>query len=96
MQRRLERNHVLIPSHAEMVSVVSIVILDEGTRLQKEKGALPGQPFGILRLRPGKSLAVIAGYEPEGDLRENVDEVLKVVVSTHNLRVMEVENLTIV
>ena len=65
-----------------MVTVVSFVIVDDGTRLQKEKGSPPSAPFGVLRLRPGKSLFVIASYEPEENLREKVDEALKKIAST--------------
>ena len=79
-QARWNRNQVLIPGHAEMVTVVSFVVVDDGRRLRKEEGSLPSAPFGFLRLRPGKSLCAIAGYEPERDLREKVDEALRETV----------------
>ena len=82
-----------------MVTVVSFVIVDDGTRLQKEEGSPPSAPFGVLRLRPGKSLFAIAGYEPERDLREKVDgalkEMLREVAATKDLKELEGEDLEI-
>lgn len=80
-QSKWDRNQVLIPGHKEMVTVVSFVIVDEGTRLRKVNGSPPAGVFGVLRLRPGKTLAAIAGYEPERDLREKADEALKKIVA---------------
>ncbi|MCY4460009.1 MAG: hypothetical protein OXC26_06360 [Albidovulum sp.] len=76
-QARWDKNQVLIPGHAKMVTVVSFVIVDDGMRLRKEEGSLPSAPFGVLRLRPGKTLCAIAGYEPERNLREKVDDALR-------------------
>ncbi len=90
-----DKNDVLIPGDDEMVTVVSFVIIDDGTRLRKEKGSPPSAPFGVLRLRPGRSLCVIAGYEPEGNLREKVDEALKEIASTTDPKQLEGEDLTI-
>ena len=90
-----DKNDVLIEGHDKMVTVVSFVIVDDGTRLQKEKGSPPSAPFGVLRLRTGKSLFVIASYEPERDLREKVDEALKEIVSTTDPKLLEGEDLDI-
>ena len=99
MQARWNRNQVLIPGHAEMVTVVSFVIVDDGTTLRKEEGSPPSAPFGVLRLRPGKTLFAIAGYEPERDLREKVDDALKEMVreiaATKDPKELEGEDLEI-
>ena len=77
-----DKNHVLIKGDDNLVTVVSFVILDDGMTLRKEEGSLPSAPIGILRLRPGKKrLCVIAGYEPEGNLRTEVDRALRASVS---------------
>ena len=90
-----DKNTILIPGHDEMVTVVSFVIVDDGTRLRKEDGSPPSAPFGVLRLRPGKSLFVIASYEPERDLKEKVDEALNVIASTTDPELLEGEDLTV-
>ena len=90
-----DRNNVEIPGHHEMVTVVSFVIVDDGTRLRKAEGSPPSQPFGVLRLRAGKSLFVIAGYEPERDLRTKVHEALKKIASTVDPNLLKGEELTI-
>ena len=94
-QTKWGRNDVLIPAHDEMVTVVSFVIVDDGTRLKKEDGSPPSMPFGILRLRPGKSLFVIAGYEPEGDLKDKVNEALKEIAYTTDPKLLESEGLKV-
>ena len=90
-----DKNDILIPGHDEMVTVVSFVITDDGKSIRKEKGSPPSAPFGVLRMRPGKYLAVIAGYEPEGDLREKVDAALKTIASTTDPKLLEGEDLNI-
>ena len=76
------KNHVLIKGDDSLVTVVSFVILDEDKILRKEEGSPPSYPMGILKLRPGKMLYVIAGYEPEGNLRTEVDRALREIAST--------------
>ena len=90
-----ENNNVLIPGHDEMVTVVSFVLIDDGTRLRKEDGSPPSAPFGVLRLRPGKSLFVIASYEPERDLREKAVEALRAIASTTDPKLLEGEDFTV-
>ena len=86
---------MLIPGDDEMVTVVSFVIMDDGVRLRKEKGSPLSVPFGVLRLRPGKSLWVIAGYEPEGDLRDAAGRALKEIAFATDPKQLEGEDLTI-
>ena len=64
VQDKRDKNDVLIPAHAEMVTVVSFVILDDSARLRKEECSPLSAPLGVLKLGTGKSLFVIAGYEP--------------------------------
>ena len=94
-QTRWGQNDVLIPAHDKMVTVVSFVIVDDGICLKKEDGSPPSMPFGILRLRPGKSLIVIAGYEPEGDLKDKVKEALKEIAYTTEPKLLEGEGLKV-
>ena len=84
-----EKNDVLIPADDKMVTVVSFIIMDDTTRLRKTEGSPPCALFGILRLRPGKSLFVIAGYEPEGDLRGIADAALREIASTTDRKLWE-------
>ena len=66
VQDKWDKNDVLIPAHAEMVTVVSFVILDDSVRLRKEEGSPPSAPLGALKLGTGKSLFVIAGLRVRG------------------------------
>ena len=90
-----KKNQVLIPAHKEMVTVVSFVIVDSGRTLRKEDGSPPSAPFGVLRLRQGKSLFAIAGYEPERDLKDMVDKALQEIADMNDPKDMEGDNLTI-
>ena len=94
-QSRWNKNQVLIPGHEEMVTVVSFVIANDGIQLRKEDGSPPSAPFGVLRLRPGKTLFVIASYEPERDLREKVNDALKEIAATNDPNDLEGKDLTI-
>ena len=95
VQEIRDESHVLIPAHDEMVTVVSFVIMDDGTHLQKAEGTPPSAPFGVLSLRPGKSLFVIAGYEPQGDLRAMADEALKKIARPPNVKLLDGEDLVV-
>ncbi len=78
-----------------MVTVVSFVMVDDGKRLRKEDGAPPSAPFGVLRLRPGKALVVIAGYEEERDLTAKVAEALKEIAAEKLPGDLEAEDMTV-
>ena len=71
------KNHVLIEGHDEFLTVLSFVIIDDNKTLRKKHGSPPSYPIGVLPLRPGKTLYVVAGWEPEGNLGARVDEALK-------------------
>ena len=70
------------------MTVVSFVIADflfqnhyprfrgDGVTIKKKKGSYASCPIGILPLRPGKRLWVIAGWQPEGSLKTRVEEAL--------------------
>ena len=81
-QSRWNKNQVLIPAHEEMVTVVSFVIMDDGAQLSKKAGSPPSAVFGVLNLRPGKTLFVVAGYEPEGQLKARIGEALERAATT--------------
>ena len=94
-QQIRDESQVLIPAHDEMVTVVSFVIMDDGTRLQKANGSPPNAPFGVLSLRQGKSLFVIAGYEPECDLRVKADAALTQIARPSNVELSDGEDLVV-
>ena len=95
VQDKWYKNDILIPAHAEMVTVVSFVILDDSTRLRKEEGSPPSAPLGALKLGTGKSLFVIAGYEPEGDLRAKAEDALKQIVLPPEVETPDGEDLVV-
>ena len=71
------KNDVLIDGHDELLTVVSFVIADDGVTIRKKEGSYTSYPMGILPLRPGKRLCVIAGWEPEGDLKILAEDALR-------------------
>ena len=78
------KNDLLIYGHDELMTVVSFVIADEGITIRKKKGSYAMCLIGILPLRPGKMLWVIAGWQPEGNLKTIVEEALgKIDVQEH-------------
>ena len=95
VQDKWDKNDILIPAHAEMVTVVSFVILDDSARLRKEEGSPPSAPFGALKLGTGKSLFVIAGYEPEGDLRAKAEGALKQIARPPEVELPDGEDLVL-
>ena len=95
VQAKWDRNDVHIPAHAEMLTVVSFVIVDNGTRLRKEAGLPPSTLFGLLGLGPSKSLFVIAGYEPERDLRATADEAPRRIARPPEVELSDGEDLVI-
>ena len=58
------------------MTVVSFLIADDDVTIRKKEGSYSSHPIGILPLRPGKRLCVIAGWEPEGNLKTRVQEAL--------------------
>ena len=74
---RWDKNHILIEGHDQMLTVVSFVITDDEKTLRKKQDSPPSAPIGVIPLRPGKTLYVIAGWEPEGNLKTRVEEALK-------------------
>ena len=70
------KNDLLIYGHDEFMTVVSFVIADDSVTIRKKKGSYASYPIGILPLRPGKLLWVIAGWQPEGNLKTRVEEAL--------------------
>ena len=70
------KNDLLIHGHDEFMTVVSFVIVDDGVTIRKKMGSYACCPIGILPLRPGKRLWVIAGWQPEGNLKTRVEEAL--------------------
>ena len=76
------KNHILIKGDDELMTVVSFVILDDDKTLRKEEESPPSYPIGILRLRPRKTLYVIAGKEPEGDTKIMADRAFRQIAAT--------------
>ncbi len=79
---RWDRNQILIEGHAQLLTVVSFVIIDDDKTLRKKQDSPPSAPIGVIPLRPGKTLYVVAGWEPEGNLRTKIEETLKTIPAT--------------
>ena len=90
-----DKNDVWVPGDDKSMAVVSFVIVNDSKRLRKAEGSPPSAPLGVLKLRPGKRLVVIAGYEPEGNWRETVENALKKIDSTTDPTQLEGDDLTI-
>ncbi len=70
------KNQILIGADDKLLTTVSFVILDKRVtpRIEDE---LPSFLIGTLPLGPEKKLWIIARGEPEGNLREKVEEAIK-------------------
>ena len=75
VRAKWDTNQVLIEGDDELLTVVSFFILDEGLVPWQE--GLPSVPIGILSLRPGKDLCVIASHEYERNFKSVVETGLK-------------------
>ena len=72
-----DKNHVLVEGHDELLTVVSFVIIDDDKALKRKEGSASMSLLGVLQLRRGKKLCVVAGWQPEGNLRTIVEEAVK-------------------
>ena len=61
----------------------------------RRKGPPPSAPFGVLKLRQGKSLFVIAEHRPEGRWRETAENALKKIAVTTDPKLLEGDDLAI-
>lgn len=70
------KNQILIGADDKLLTTVSFVILDKRVtpRIEDE---LPSFLIGALPFGPKKKLLIIARGEPEGNLREKVEEAIK-------------------
>ena len=89
------KNHILIKGDDELMTVVSFVILDDDKTLRKEEGSPPSYPIGVLPLRPGKILCVLAGKEPEGDTKIMAEKALRQIAATTEPQKLIGDNLSI-
>ena len=71
------KNDILIDGHDELLTVVSFIIADDSVTIRKKEGSYTSYPIGVLPLRPGRTLWVIAGWEPEGDLKIRAEDALR-------------------
>ena len=74
---RWDKNHILVEGHDELLTVVSFVIIDDDKTLRKQEGSAPMSLLGVLQLRQGKKLCVVAGWQPQGNLRTIVEGAVK-------------------
>ena len=65
-------NHILIEAVDDLLTAITFIILDKGTTLTLRDDGLPSGAIGVLSLHSGKKLCVIAGYESDGKLKQNV------------------------
>ena len=82
-----EKNQILIEADDEHLTAITFIVLDKGTTLTKQDDGLPSCPIGVLPLHSGKKLCVIAGFQPEGNLRQNA----KIAVEDMNNRNLPLE-----
>ena len=74
---RWDKNHILVEGHDELLTVVSFVIIDDDKTLRKQEGSAPMSLLGVLQLRRRKKLCVVAGWQPQGNLRTIVEVAVK-------------------
>ena len=74
--KKWDTNDIIIEGDDELLTVVWFFIMDEG-QVPRQEG-LPSEPIGILRLRQGKDLCVIAGREYERNFK--TDRFTKAIV----------------
>ena len=72
-----DKNHILVESHDELLTIVSFVIIDDDKTLRRQAASSPMSLLGVLQLRRGKKLCVVAGWQPEGNLRTIVERAVK-------------------
>lgn len=70
-----DRNGIFIEGDDKLLTVVSFFIMDEG-RVPQQQG-LPSKAIGILPLREGKDLCVLASYELERNFKSVVEKGVK-------------------
>ena len=70
-----DRNDIFIEGDDKLLTVVSFFIMDEG-RVPQQQG-LPSKAIGILPLREGKDLCVLASYELERNFKSVVEKGVK-------------------
>lgn len=81
-------NQILVEADDELLTAISFIILDKGTTLTKKEDGFPSYPIGVLPLHSGKKLCVIAGFQPEGNLRQNAEKAVQ-NVNNKNLQLEE-------
>ena len=72
-----DKNHILITGHHQLLTVVSFVIIDDNKTLRRQEGSASMSLLGVLQLRRGKKLCVVAGWQHEGNLKTIVEEAVK-------------------
>ena len=88
--KKWDTNDILIEGDDKLLTVVSFFIMDEGREPWQQ--GLPSKPIGILPLRQGKDLCVVAHREYEGNLHSMVVEGLKRVFAKPNFQSGVVED----
>ena len=84
------KNDVLIEVRSGFLTVVSFVILDATMSMTKAKDSHPSAPIAVLRLRPGKTLYVIAGREPEPErYQDGIRQSILKGLESNTLRIRE-------
>ena len=70
-------SNILIEGHDKLLTVVSFIVMDEGKSLRPTPNSFSWLHSATHKLRPGKSLFVVASYEPEGYYREEAEVALQ-------------------
>ena len=74
-----DKNDIWIQADDERLTVVYFVIVEDIKPLRKAEGSPPSWPIGVLTLRPGKTLYVIAEHRREGNWRKTALDGFKKV-----------------
>lgn len=90
-----DKNDVWIPGDDKRMTVVYFVIVDDNKRLRKAEGSPPSTPFGVLSLRSGKRLVMVAEHRDEGQWRKTAEDALKNIVPPTDPTQLEGDDLTI-
>ena len=75
VRSKWNKNHIPLEGDDRLLTTVLFFILDEGL-IPRQEG-LPSVPLGVLPLKPGKNLCVVAYQEYERNLRSVVEKTLK-------------------
>ena len=93
VRSKWDKNRILVEGDDRLLTTVSFFILDEGLKPRQE--GLPSVLLGVLPLKPGKNLCVVACQEYERNLRSLVEKRLKKIEVRGQVNKIEDEVLSL-